>query len=93
VAAIRTVAAGERFLSAEFQLKLANRNLVVPLSERELEVLHLVARGKTNKAIAGELGMGDATVKTHLSHALSKLGAQDRTQAVTLAIQRGLLRL
>jgi len=93
VAAIRTVAAGERFLSDEFRNKLANRNLFVPLSERELEVLRLVAQGKTNKAIAGELGMGDATVKTHLSHALSKLGAQDRTRAVTLAIERGLLRL
>jgi two-component system NarL family response regulator len=93
VAAIRTVAAGERCLSAEFAQKLANRNRFVPLSERELEVLRLVARGQTNKAIAGQLGMGDATVKTHLSHALSKLGAQDRTQAVTLAIERGFLKL
>jgi len=93
VAAIRTVAAGERCLSPEFAHKLADRNLFVPLSDRELEVLRLVAQGKTNKAIAGELGMGDATVKTHLSHALWKLGAQDRTRAVTLAIERGLLRL
>ena len=90
--AIRSVAAGERFLSPDFAHRLADRNLYVQLSERELQVLRLVAQGKTNKAIADELGMGDATVKTHLSHALAKLGAQDRTRAVTLAIERGLLR-
>jgi DNA-binding NarL/FixJ family response regulator len=65
----------------------------VPLSEHELEVLQLVAQGLPNKAIAVELGMGDSMVKRHLSHALSKLGAQDRTRAVTLAIERVLLRL
>jgi DNA-binding NarL/FixJ family response regulator len=56
-------------------------------------VLRLVAQGKSNKVIAVELGMGDATVKTHLSHILVKLGAPDRTRAVTLAMERGLLRL
>ena len=93
VRAIRAVAAGERFLPADCAHKLAERNLFVTLSERELEVLRLVAQGKSNKAIAGDLGMGDATVKTHLSHILSKLGAPDRTRAVTLALERGLLRL
>ncbi|MGN6554832.1 MAG: response regulator [Verrucomicrobiota bacterium] len=91
--AVRAVAAGERFLSADLAQKLAQRNLFVPLSEREIEVLRLVAQGKTNKAIASELGMGEATVKTHLSHILWKLSAPDRTRAVTLAMERGLLRL
>lgn len=93
VYAIRAVAGGERFLSMEVAHRLAERNLLVPLSERELEVLRLVAQGKTNKAIASDLGMGEATVKTHLSHILSKLSAPDRTRAVTLALERGLLRL
>lgn len=91
--AIRTVAAGEQYLPEDLAQKLAERNLFATLSERELEVLKLVAQGKTNKAIAGELGMGDATVKTHLSHILWKLGAPDRTRAVTMAFERGLLRL
>jgi two-component system NarL family response regulator len=93
VAAIRAVAAGERFLSEECAQKLSGRNLMVALSEREVEVLRLVSQGKSNKLVAAELGMGEATVKTHLSHILVKLGAPDRTRAVTLAIQRGLLRL
>jgi len=91
--AIRTVAAGGQFLSAEFRRKLAERNVLVSLSNRELDVLKLVSQGKTNKAIAAELGMGDATVKTHLSHILWKLGAPDRTRAVTIAMERGLFRL
>ncbi len=91
--AIRTVAAGGQFLPAEFRRKLAERNVLVSLSNRELDVLKLVSQGKTNKAIAAELGMGDATVKTHLSHILWKLGAPDRTRAVTIAMERGLFRL
>lgn len=93
VAGIRAVAAGEKFLPVECARKLAQRNLLVTLSEREMEVLRLVAQGKSNKVIASELGMGDATVKTHLSHVLMKLGAPDRTRAVTLAMERGLLRM
>lgn len=92
MAAIRAVAAGERFLPPDCAKKLAQRNLLVTLSDREVEVLRLVAQGKSNKTIAAELGMGDATVKTHLSHILSKLDAPDRTRAVTLALERGLLR-
>ena len=90
--AIRTVAAGQRFLSAECAQRLAERHLLVPLTERELAVLQLVARGRSNRTIAGELGMGDETLKTHLSHILAKLGAPDRTRAVTLTLERGLLR-
>ena len=93
VHAIRAVAAGERFLPADCARKLAERNFVVPLSGHELEVLRLVAERKTNEQIAGDLGMGDETVETHLSRILSKLGVPDRTRAVTLALERGLLRM
>jgi len=93
VHAIRAVAAGERFLPTDCARKLAERNLFVPLSGHELEVLRLMAQRKTNEQIAGDLGMGDETVNTHLSRILSKLGTPDRTRAVTLALERGLLRL
>lgn len=91
--AIRTVASGKRYLPPEIQSRLAERNLHVQLSERELQVLRLVAKGKANKEIADELSVGEGTIKTHLKHLLSKLDAPDRTRAVTLAIERGLLRL
>lgn len=93
VAAIRAVAAGEHFLPARCAQALAKRKLMVTLSERELAVLRLVALGKSNKIIADEFGIADATVKNHLSHIFWKLGASDRTQAVTLAMEFGLLRL
>jgi DNA-binding NarL/FixJ family response regulator len=93
VAAIRAVAAGEKYLTPDCAHKLAERNLLVTLSGREIEVLRLVAQGLTNKAIAQQLGTADETIKTHLSHIFSKLEAPDRTRAVTLAIERGLLRL
>ncbi len=91
--AIRSVASGGRYLPPEIQSRLAERSLYVSLSDRELEVLRLVAKGKANKEIAEELGVGEGTIKTHLKHLLSKLEAPDRTRAVTLAIERGLLRL
>jgi DNA-binding NarL/FixJ family response regulator len=93
VSAIRAVAAGVRFLPAELERKLAERNRYVPLSERELEVLCLVAQGRANKEIATALGVGEVTIKTHLSHILAKLDAPDRTRAVTLALERGFLSL
>ena len=93
VRAIRAVAGGTRFLPAELDRRLAGRTLYAALSERETEVLRLVAQGKANKEIAEALGMGEGTVKTHLKHLLSKLGAPDRTRAVTLALERGFLRL
>lgn len=91
--AIRSVASGTRFLPPEIQARLSERSLYVSLSERELEVLRFVAKGKGNKEIAEALGVGEGTIKTHLKHVLSKLDAPDRTRAVTLAIERGLLRL
>jgi DNA-binding NarL/FixJ family response regulator len=93
VAAIRAVAAGRHFLPPELSRRLAERELRPLLSTREAEVLQLIARGFANKQIAAELGVGEATVKTHVAHLLEKLGVADRTRAVTLAIERGLLRM
>jgi DNA-binding NarL/FixJ family response regulator len=61
-----------------------------PLTEREREVLALIARGRANKAIAFELGVAEKTVKTHVSHILAKLGVSDRTQAALYAVREGL---
>jgi len=61
------------------------------LTPRELEVLALVARGRSNPEIARELFIGEATVKSHLLHVFDKLGVSDRTAAVTRALERGLL--
>lgn len=62
-----------------------------PLSQREHDVLQLLAFGKTNKEIAKELGIGAQTVKTHISHIFTKMGAADRTDAVALALRKGLV--
>jgi two-component system NarL family response regulator len=93
VRAIRAVAAGERYLPPHLARKLAERNLHATLSSREVEVLRLIARGKANKEIADELGLSIPTVKTHITHILTKLDAPDRTRAVTIAMERGLLRM
>src|SRR5207245_2731890 len=61
------------------------------LSQREHDVLQLLAFGKTNKEIAKELGIGAQTVKTHISHIFTKMGAADRTDAVALALRKGLV--
>lgn len=92
VRAIRAVAAGHLFLPPELSQKLAERNLHPLLSSRETEVLRLIAEGFANKQIAAELAIGETTVKSHVAHILDKLGAPDRTRAVTLAMERGLLR-
>ena len=63
------------------------------MSAREIEVLMLVARGTSNKLIARDLEIGETTVKTHLLHIFSKLGVDDRTAAVTTAVERGIIRL
>ena len=63
------------------------------LSPREIEVLQLVARGYANKEIAARLTITEATVKTHLAHIFQKLGVNDRTEAVTTAVQRNIIRL
>jgi len=63
------------------------------LSERELEVLRLVASGNANKEIASQLSIGEDTVKRHVTNILSKLNANDRTHAVTIGLKRGIIEL
>lgn len=92
LAAIRTVATGGRHFDGPIGDRLTNRALRVGLSPRELDVLRLVALGKANKEIADILGLSLHTVKNHLAHILHKLDAPDRTRAVTIAIERGILR-
>jgi len=70
----------------------ANPN-AAPLTEREQEVLGWLARGRVNKEIAASLGISERTVKFHVSSIFNKLGATNRTEAVTLAVQRGLVSL
>lgn len=91
VRALRDVHAGKKVLPPEVAVRLAERMPQSDLSPRELEVLRLVADGKSNKRIADALGLSEATVRTHVSNILSKLGVDDRTQAATEALRRGIL--
>lgn len=97
LAGIRSVARGEVALSPAIATLLVRRvktpaaATTVSLSVRETQVLALVAAGQSNPSIARELFVSEATVKTHLLHAFSKLGVNDRTRAVTLAMELGLL--
>lgn len=91
--AIRSVASGKEFLPSRIARRLTESKAVVGLSNREVDVLRLVAKGKANKEIAAELGLSGDTVKTHLTHLMRKLDAADRTHAVTLAIELGFLRM
>jgi len=88
---VRHVAAGGSCLSPETTEKLTQYIASRKLSEREIEVLGLISKGKSNKEIAGLLFVTDNTVKMHVKRILVKLQANDRTQAVVIAIQRGLL--
>jgi DNA-binding NarL/FixJ family response regulator len=94
--AIRATARGESVLSPVVASKLVGRArgpAERALSAREIEVLTLVARGVSNKIIGKDLRISEATVKTHLIHIFAKLGVDDRTAAVTAAMERGVLRL
>lgn len=91
--AIRSVASGKNYLPPHVARRLAERNATVGLSNREVEVLRLVAKGKANKEIAAQLSLSSDTVKTHITHLMRKLGAADRAHAVTLAIEQGFLRM
>lgn len=93
VQAVREVGKGNVFLPGDLALRLSGRMLSTTLSHREIEVLGLIAKGKANKEIADGLGLSANTVKTHIVRILGKLNAPDRTRAVTIAIERGLLRL
>jgi DNA-binding NarL/FixJ family response regulator len=88
---IRAVHAGRRRIPPEVAAALAEHVIDDDLSEREIEILARVAEGNSNKIIASQLGISEATVKYHLQSVLSKLGANDRTHAVTIAIKRGFI--
>jgi two-component system, NarL family, response regulator len=90
VDALRKVRSGLRFLPPPIVRSLADRTPNSDLSPREREVLSLMAHGKSNKEIASELGITEATVKCHVGVILLRLGVTDRTQAVIAALQRGL---
>ncbi len=91
--AIKAVHAGLRYIPKEISDRLHERELSVGLTERETEVLALIVKGKKNKDIANTLGVTESTVKWHITTILTKLGVEDRTQAVTMAIQRGIVHL
>jgi DNA-binding NarL/FixJ family response regulator len=101
--AVRTIAAGEALLAPAITRRLIEQFVQRPhpgaatpeplteLTERELDVLRLVARGLSNAEIADELILGEATIKTHVNRILTKLGLRDRTQATVLAYETGLI--
>jgi len=91
--AIRTVHAGQRRIPSAVATRLAERMAGNDLTAREVEVLRLIASGKSNKQIAARLEITEGTVKGHVNNILSKMGVSDRTQAVTTAIQRGIVHL
>jgi DNA-binding NarL/FixJ family response regulator len=93
VRAIRVVHSGKRLMPPEVAERLSEHFPQVALTPREIEVLQHVAKGLGNKEIGARLGTAAGTVKMHLQNILSKLGASDRTHAVTLAIRRGIIHI
>jgi DNA-binding NarL/FixJ family response regulator len=93
VAAVRAVHRGQRVIPTSVAERLAEFPFEPDLSDRELEVLGLIARGLGNKAIAARIGRSDETIKAHVKSIFAKLGVHDRTEAVTAALARGLLHL
>lgn len=93
VRAVRTAAAGKRIIPPPVAGRLAEFTPRIDLTEREVEVLRLVAKGLRNKEIARVIGRTEETVKIHVKHLMQKLDVDDRTEAVTLALQRGIIHL
>jgi DNA-binding NarL/FixJ family response regulator len=93
IRAIHAVHAGEIYLTSAVRAVLAAASLPADLSAREMEVLSLIVKGKSNKQIGYDLGIAEHTVKNHVKNILDKLGVDDRTQAATEAIQRGIIHL
>ena len=91
--AIRKAAAGQRHIPSEVAARLADRVAGSQLSSREIEVLRLLVSGRRNREVAAALEITEGTVKLHVSSILAKLGADDRTEAVTIALQRGIVQL
>jgi DNA-binding NarL/FixJ family response regulator len=93
VQAIRIAASGKRVIPPAVATRLAEFTPRVDLTNREVEVLHFAAKGLRNKEIARVIGRTEGTVKVHLKHLMAKLGVDDRTEAVTLGLQRGIIHL
>jgi len=90
---IRIVHAGKKRIPPEIAAELAEHAADDELTTREIEVLRLIAAGNANKQIADQLAIGEATVKSHVTNILSKLGASDRAHAVTIGLKRGIIQL
>jgi DNA-binding NarL/FixJ family response regulator len=90
---IRAVYAGHKRLSSEAAAEIAEHAIDDALTPREIDVLRLVAAGNANKEIGTQLSLTEVTVKTHVKNILAKLGANDRTHAVTIALKRGIIDL
>lgn len=90
---IEDVYAGRRYISPKLAQELAMRVTDIPLSGRETEILQAVARGLANKLVADELGLSQDTIKGHLKTIFAKLDVSDRTEAVTVALRRGIINL
>ena len=90
---IREVAAGARPIPAEIAQRLTDRMFQPALTNRELEVLRLIARGMRNKEIAGDLNISEETAQGHVKNILAKLSVHDRTEAVAVAVRRGIVHL
>lgn len=93
LASIRRVHAGERVIPPNIATRLAERIGGNELTAREFEVLKLIVKGKSNKQIGDDLGISEGTVKSHVNNILDKLGVTDRTQAVSVALKRGIVHL
>jgi DNA-binding NarL/FixJ family response regulator len=93
IPALRAVAIGEQWIPREIATRLATRKLFEELTPRELEVLQQMSKGLANKEIADVLKISEHTVKDHLKNILGKLRVADRTEAVTVALQRGIIQL
>jgi DNA-binding NarL/FixJ family response regulator len=90
--AVRVVHLGGQYIPREIASRMSQR-LHSDMSAREIEVLRLIAQGRSNKEIASELGIVEGTVKAHVTNIFAKLGAADRTQAITIAMKRQILQL
>ncbi|HEY6768978.1 MAG TPA: response regulator transcription factor [Candidatus Sulfotelmatobacter sp.] len=90
---IRAVHAGKKRIPPDIAAQLAEHAADDELTPREIDVLRLIAAGNANKQIADQLSIGEATVKSHVTNILSKLGANDRAHAVTIGLKRGIIEL
>lgn len=90
---IRAVHSGQKRLSTEVAAEMAEHATDSALTPREIEVLRLVAAGNANKEIGAQLSLTEVTIKSHVKNILAKLGANDRTHAVTIALKRGIMDL